>query len=65
LSDYGLKVTGTVALPVSETPHNLRYLVAKRDRLGHLIELTEPADANGAAVNSAAAGDGAVAGAGQ
>ncbi len=43
LSDYGLKVTGTVALPVSATPHNLRYLVAKRDRLGHLIELAEPA----------------------
>ena len=39
LSDYGLKVTGTVALPVSATPHNLRYLIAKRDRLGHLIEL--------------------------
>jgi 3,4-dihydroxy 2-butanone 4-phosphate synthase / GTP cyclohydrolase II len=65
LSDYGLKVTGTVALPVGETPHNMRYLIAKRDRLGHLIELTEPADANGAAVNSAAAGDGAVAGAEQ
>jgi 3,4-dihydroxy 2-butanone 4-phosphate synthase/GTP cyclohydrolase II len=43
LSDYGLKVTGTVSLPVSATPHNLRYLIAKRDRLGHLIELTEPA----------------------
>jgi 3,4-dihydroxy 2-butanone 4-phosphate synthase/GTP cyclohydrolase II len=41
LSDYGLQVTGTVALPVSATPHNLRYLIAKRDRLGHLIELTE------------------------
>ncbi|HEX7992726.1 MAG TPA: bifunctional 3,4-dihydroxy-2-butanone-4-phosphate synthase/GTP cyclohydrolase II [Streptosporangiaceae bacterium] len=69
LSDYGLKVTGTVSLPVSETPHNLRYLIAKRDRLGHLIELTESADANGAAVggavDSAVAGDGAVAGAGQ
>ena len=44
LSDYGLKVTGTVALPVSATPHNLRYLIAKRDRLGHLIELAEPPD---------------------
>src|SRR6266699_4465330 len=43
LSDYGLKVTGTVSLPVSATPHNLRYLIAKRDRLGHLIELAEPA----------------------
>ena len=44
LSDYGLKVTGTVALPVNATPHNLRYLIAKRDRLGHLIELAEPAE---------------------
>jgi 3,4-dihydroxy 2-butanone 4-phosphate synthase / GTP cyclohydrolase II len=43
LSDYGLKVTGTVPLPVSATPHNLRYLIAKRDRLGHLIELADPA----------------------
>nr|MDA8323289.1 GTP cyclohydrolase II [Actinomycetota bacterium] len=42
LADYGLKVTGTVPLPVTPTPHNLRYLIAKRDRLGHLIELTEP-----------------------
>ena len=41
LADFGLKVTGTVSLPVSATPHNLRYLIAKRDRLGHLIELSE------------------------
>ncbi len=54
LSDYGLKVTGTVALPVSATPHNLRYLIAKRDRLGHLIELADSID--GAAAASAAAG---------
>src|SRR6266702_517075 len=49
LADYGLKVTGTVSLPVSETPHNLRYLIAKRDRLGHLIELSEPAELSGPA----------------
>ena len=42
LAEFGLKVTGTVPLPVTPTPHNLRYLIAKRDRLGHLIELTEP-----------------------
>ena len=54
LSDYGLKVTGTVAMPVSATPHNLRYLIAKRDRLGHLIELAEPAD--GLAAGDPAAG---------
>jgi hypothetical protein len=31
-------VSGRVALPVPATPHNLRYLTAKRDRLGHQIE---------------------------
>ena len=61
LSDYGLKVTGTVSLPVSATPHNLRYLIAKRDRLGHLIELAEPAAGPAAAVG---AGQGPVAAAG-
>jgi 3,4-dihydroxy 2-butanone 4-phosphate synthase/GTP cyclohydrolase II len=54
LSDYGLNVTGTVALPVSATPHNLRYLIAKRDRLGHLIELAEPADGVAASGSGAA-----------
>jgi 3,4-dihydroxy 2-butanone 4-phosphate synthase/GTP cyclohydrolase II len=44
LADFGLEVTGTVSLPVSATPHNLRYLVAKRDRMGHLIELAEPGE---------------------
>src|ERR1700722_3954799 len=43
LADFGLKVTGTVSLPVNATPHNLQYLIAKRDRMGHLIELSEPA----------------------
>ncbi len=43
LADFGLNVTGTVSLPVAATPHNLRYLIAKRDRLGHLIDLSEPA----------------------
>jgi 3,4-dihydroxy 2-butanone 4-phosphate synthase/GTP cyclohydrolase II len=43
LADFGLAVTGTVSLPVTATPHNLRYLMAKRDRLGHLIDLPEPA----------------------
>ncbi len=56
LSDYGLKVTGTVALPVSATPHNLRYLIAKRDRLGHLIELADSID-GGAAASAAAGSD--------
>ena len=47
LAEFGLKVTGTVPLPVTPTPHNLRYLIAKRDRLGHLIELSEPGSGSG------------------
>ncbi len=37
LSGSGVEVTGRVALPVTSTPENLRYLMAKRDRLGHQI----------------------------
>ena len=38
LSGFGIKVTGRVPLPVTPTPDNLRYLMAKRDRLGHEID---------------------------
>ena len=38
LSGFGIEVTGRVSLPVTPTPDNLRYLIAKRDRLGHQIE---------------------------
>ena len=38
LSGFGIKVTGRVSLPVTPTPDNLRYLMAKRDRLGHEID---------------------------
>jgi 3,4-dihydroxy 2-butanone 4-phosphate synthase/GTP cyclohydrolase II len=38
LSGFGIEVAGRVALPVTVTPDNVRYLIAKRDRLGHLID---------------------------
>ncbi len=38
LAGFGLEVTGRVGLPSALTPHNLRYLTAKRDRLGHQID---------------------------
>src|SRR6516164_6770123 len=38
LAGFGLTVTGRVGLPAPPTPHNLRYLTAKRDRLGHQID---------------------------
>jgi 3,4-dihydroxy 2-butanone 4-phosphate synthase / GTP cyclohydrolase II len=38
LDGFGLKVTGRVPLPVVATPENLRYLITKRDRLGHQLD---------------------------
>ena len=38
LSGFGIEVTGRVSLPVTPTTENLRYLIAKRDRLGHQID---------------------------
>jgi 3,4-dihydroxy 2-butanone 4-phosphate synthase/GTP cyclohydrolase II len=37
LASFGIKVTGRVPLPVAPTAENLRYLTAKRDRLGHQL----------------------------
>jgi 3,4-dihydroxy 2-butanone 4-phosphate synthase / GTP cyclohydrolase II len=50
LEGYGLTVVGRVPLPVRTSPHNLRYLRTKRDRMGHdLPDLDE-----GGAVESGA-----------
>lgn len=37
LSENGITVADRVALPLNATEHNLSYLEAKRDRLGHAI----------------------------
>ena len=39
LEGYGLTIVGRVVLPVVETPHNVRYLRTKRDRMGHDMEV--------------------------
>jgi 3,4-dihydroxy 2-butanone 4-phosphate synthase/GTP cyclohydrolase II len=41
LDGYGLTVVGRVALPVAETPYNVRYLRTKRDRMGHRLEMID------------------------
>jgi 3,4-dihydroxy 2-butanone 4-phosphate synthase/GTP cyclohydrolase II len=46
LAGFGIKVTDRVPLPVKVTPDNLRYLLAKRDRLGHQLEGLPPAAAS-------------------
>jgi 3,4-dihydroxy 2-butanone 4-phosphate synthase/GTP cyclohydrolase II len=38
LEGYGLEITERVGLPVRPHPENLRYLLTKRDRMGHLLE---------------------------
>jgi 3,4-dihydroxy 2-butanone 4-phosphate synthase/GTP cyclohydrolase II len=53
-------VAGRVALPVTPTPENLRYLIAKRDRLGHQLDglPAPPAAAADGAAGAAGAPDG-------
>jgi 3,4-dihydroxy 2-butanone 4-phosphate synthase / GTP cyclohydrolase II len=38
LSGFGIEIAGRVSLPVAATEDNLRYLLAKRDRLGHQLD---------------------------
>jgi 3,4-dihydroxy 2-butanone 4-phosphate synthase/GTP cyclohydrolase II len=56
LSGFGIEVAGRVPLSVTPTPENLRYLIAKRDRLGHQLD--------GLPVPPAAGADGAAGAAG-
>jgi len=58
LSGFGVEVAGREPLPVTPTPQNLRYLIAKRDRLGHLIDGLPAARAPGAPAPRAAAVEG-------
>ena len=39
ISDFGLDVVERIAVPPEPTVHNIAYLTAKRDRMGHLIDL--------------------------
>jgi 3,4-dihydroxy 2-butanone 4-phosphate synthase/GTP cyclohydrolase II len=39
LEGYGLSIVGRVRLPIHANAENLRYLQAKRDRMGHELEL--------------------------
>ncbi|MBV8301456.1 MAG: bifunctional 3,4-dihydroxy-2-butanone-4-phosphate synthase/GTP cyclohydrolase II [Candidatus Dormibacteraeota bacterium] len=44
LGGYGIEVTAQVPLVVPPTAHNARYLAAKREKLGHLLDLPELAE---------------------
>jgi 3,4-dihydroxy 2-butanone 4-phosphate synthase / GTP cyclohydrolase II len=44
LEGYGLSISERVPLESDPTPENLRYLRAKRDKLGHLLEAFDEGD---------------------
>jgi 3,4-dihydroxy 2-butanone 4-phosphate synthase/GTP cyclohydrolase II len=58
LEGYGLTIVERVRLPVTHTPENLRYLMTKRDRMGHdlpgLPPATDGVDVPGALLEPAA-----------
>ena len=59
LSGFGIKITGRAALPVVPTVDNLRYLIAKRDRLGHQLGgLAVPGMPGDTGLDGAASGTG-------
>ncbi len=44
LDGYDIEITGRYSLPTTLTAHNIEYLRAKRDRLGHEITVSLPTD---------------------
>jgi 3,4-dihydroxy 2-butanone 4-phosphate synthase/GTP cyclohydrolase II len=52
LDGYGLDIVARVALPVVETPHNVRYLRTKRERMGHQLTPGGTARAQAPALSS-------------
>jgi 3,4-dihydroxy 2-butanone 4-phosphate synthase/GTP cyclohydrolase II len=42
LEGYGLEVVERVPLEIPPNPHNIRYLITKRDKMGHLFEQEMP-----------------------
>ncbi|WP_128639647.1 bifunctional 3,4-dihydroxy-2-butanone-4-phosphate synthase/GTP cyclohydrolase II [Rhodococcus opacus] len=43
MSGYGLELLGRVAIPSTPTPHNIRYLRTKSERMGHALLTPSPA----------------------
>ncbi|WP_345424581.1 bifunctional 3,4-dihydroxy-2-butanone-4-phosphate synthase/GTP cyclohydrolase II [Pseudonocardia xishanensis] len=41
LDGYGLEIVGRVGLPAVPSPHNLRYLRTKQERMGHVLSLKD------------------------
>jgi 3,4-dihydroxy 2-butanone 4-phosphate synthase/GTP cyclohydrolase II len=46
LEGYGLRIADRVPMPVRPHPENIRYLRAKRDRMGHALHLDDDLEAS-------------------
>jgi len=44
IQGYGLKVVDRVPMKIAPNKHNARYLETKRDKLGHLLDITPTLD---------------------
>jgi 3,4-dihydroxy 2-butanone 4-phosphate synthase/GTP cyclohydrolase II len=42
MEGYGIEVVERVPLEIPANPHNIRYLITKRDKMGHLLEQEMP-----------------------
>ncbi len=47
LEGYGIKIVETIHLSVKVNKHNYDYLMAKRDKMGHFLDLVAPEEAEG------------------
>lgn len=47
LEGYGIKIVETIHLSVKVNRHNYDYLMAKRDKMGHFLDLVPPEEAEG------------------
>ena len=52
LEGYGLRIVGRESLPIRPNPENLRYLLTKRDRMGHELHHLDDEASGGAGVTA-------------
>lgn len=47
LEGYGLEIVETIHMKSKTNPHNYNYLVTKRDKMGHFLDLVRPEETEG------------------
>ena len=47
LEGYGLEIVETIHMKTKANKHNYDYLVTKRDKMGHFLDLVRPDESEG------------------